>query len=150
MNGPLDVDAHSQPVRERDLSRLGVKLLVAWGCGLLWGAGPFLIWVFLLAGVGAALVGGRLNFLWWCIAGLSLIGTIVSPGLMGAYLAGGWGRGMKSGLFALLVSVKSQDIVNSFERSSYFVEVSGHREPCQAVLRRANSGLRRATVSEMS
>jgi hypothetical protein len=32
------------------------------------------------------------------------------------------------------ICVKSQDIVNCFERSVYFVEVSGHREPCQAVL----------------
>ena len=33
-----------------------------------------------------------------------------------------------------IISVRAQDIVNSFERSAYPVEGSGHREPCQAVL----------------
>lgn len=45
--------------------------------------------------------------------------------------------------------VRVQDIVNSFGCEVYVVEGSGHREHHQALVRRANSGVRRATVSEI-
>lgn len=49
-----------------------------------------------------------------------------------------------------VLSVRVQDIVNTFGHESYRVEGSGHRELYRAVERWVNSGLSRATVSEMS
>ena len=48
------------------------------------------------------------------------------------------------------VIVRDHNIVNSFEQAFYLDEGPRHRELYQARLMRANSGLRRATVSEMS
>ena len=49
----------------------------------------------------------------------------------------------------MIIAVRVQDIVNSFGCEFYLVDGSGHREHRQALVRRANSGVRRATVSEI-
>lgn len=51
-------------------------------------------------------------------------------------------------IFNFLI-VRVQDIVNSFACEFYLVEGSGHREHRQVLVRRANSGVRRATISEI-
>ncbi len=49
-----------------------------------------------------------------------------------------------------MISVRVQDIVNSFRNEFYLVEGSRHRNLDQVAQRCANSGLSRATVSEIS
>lgn len=53
-------------------------------------------------------------------------------------------------VFAFLLVVRVQDIVNSFRHEFYLVEGSRHRNLDQVAKRSANSGLSRATVSEIS
>lgn len=84
------------------------KLLVAWGCGLLYGWGVFLPVVFIMAAVVAA-VGSFGSFdasNWISLFAVLGLGTMF-PGLMllGAYVTRSWRRGITSGLAALLASV---------------------------------------------
>jgi hypothetical protein len=89
------------------LTSLVKKLLVAWGCGLLFGSGIFLM-IYFIAGFAGAAAGsfGSFNAGPWitliCILSLGII--MIGPILMETYLGHSWRKGFIQGALATLIA----------------------------------------------